>query len=263
MNNAFSDPRKQRAVDIHSRQAGEFAASYRDMGADAYRACFTYSRKRLDALIERYLPQQGDGLKVVDVGCGTGHHMAKLRSRGFEAAGVDGSEAMLVHAGENNPGSRLACADVDRIPFGDAEFDYAFCIEVLRYLPDISQAIRELSRVLKPGGRALATAASPLNLNGYYAINRIASSYGVRGLVPLKQYFHSSYQLRRCFQSSGFENIRIHGVYLGPINWIEHATPKVLSRLLRMWEPADRRLADAPLLREFSNMFLVTAVRRN
>src|SRR5262249_50130698 len=128
MNNAFSDPRKQRAVDIHSRQAGEFAASYRDMGADAYRACFTYSRKRLDALIERYLPQQGDGLKVVDVGCGTGHHMAKLRSRGFEAAGVDGSEAMLVHAGENNPGSRLACADVDRIPFGDAEFDYAFCI---------------------------------------------------------------------------------------------------------------------------------------
>jgi len=261
MNRRFSDPRKQRAVDIHSLQAGEFAASYDEMRSDAYRTCFAYSRKRLDALIDGYLPQRGDGLKVLDVGCGTGHYMARLRSRGFDVAGVDGSEEMLVHARESNPESRLEWADVERIPFGDAEFDYIICIEVLRYLPDIAGLLKEMSRLLKPGGVVLATAASPFNLNGYYLINRIASSYRVPGLVPLKQYFHRSRSLRRRFLESGFDTARVHGVYLGPINWIEHAAPRALPRLLRLWEPADVRTADLPLLREFSNMFLVRAVR--
>lgn len=263
MNPAFNDPRKQRAVEIHSLQAKEFVESYEGMISDAYQACFTYSRKRLDALIDRYLPNQCYGLRVLDVGCGTGHYMARLRSRGFDAAGVDGSEEMLVHARGNNPESRFECADVDRIPFGDAEFDFVLCIEVLRYLPDIAAAIKELSRLLKPGGMALATAASPLNLNGYYVINRIASSYRVRGLVPLRQYFHSSRRLKRCFLESGFESLNIHGVYLGPINWIEHAAPRALPGLLRMWEGADSRIADLPILREFSNMFLVSATRGN
>jgi ubiquinone/menaquinone biosynthesis C-methylase UbiE len=263
MNTPFTDPRKQRAVDIHSLQAGEFAASYDDMTSDAYRTCFTYSRKRLDALIEGYLPERGDGLKAVDIGCGTGHYMARLRSRGFEVAGVDGSEEMLAHARDNNPESRLQCADVDRIQFGDAEFDHVMCIEVLRYLPDISGLIREMSRLLKPGGTALVTAAPPLNLNGYSIINRIASAYRVRGLVPLRQYFHGSRRLRRSFLESGFEKLIVHGVYLGPINWIEHAAPGALPRLLRRWEPIDAKLADLPALREFSNMFLVRAIRGN
>jgi len=261
MSPVFNDPRKQHAVDIHSLQAGEFAASYEAMTSDAYQACFSYSRKRLDALIDRYLPNQGNGLRVLDVGCGTGHYMSRLRSRGFDVAGVDGSEEMLLHARRNNPESRLECADVDRIPFGDAEFDYVLCIEVLRYLPDISGAITQLSRLLKPGGTALATAASPLNLNGYYVINRIASSYGVRGLVPLRQYFHSSRRLKRDFLESGFESLKVHGVYLGPINWIERAAPRALPGVLRAWERADSKFADMPVFREFSNMFLVSAKR--
>jgi len=212
-------------------------------------------------LIDRYLPGCGDGLRVLDVGCGTGHYMARLRSRGFEVAGVDGSEEKLLHARHNNPESRLEYADVDHIPFGAAEFDYVLCVEVLRYLPDISRAINELSRVLKAGGTALATAASPLNLNGYYAINRIASSYGIRGLVPLRQYFHSSRRLKRDFLESGFESARVHGVYIGPINWIEHVAPRALPGLLRMWERADTKFADMPVLREFSNMFLISAKR--
>jgi 2-polyprenyl-3-methyl-5-hydroxy-6-metoxy-1,4-benzoquinol methylase len=261
MNSAFSDPRKQRAIDIHSLQAAEFAASYDDMSSDAYRTCFTYSRKRLDVLIQSYLPARGDGLRVLDVGCGTGHYMARLRDRGFDVAGVDGSQEMLVHARDNNPESRLECADVERIPFDGGQFDYVICIEVLRYLPNISGLISEMYRLLKPGAAALATAASPLNLNGYCLINRIASSYRVRGLVPLRQYFHSSRRLRRGFLESGFDEFTIHGVYLGPINWIEHAAPRALPGLLRLWEPADARIADLPLLREFSNMYLVKAVR--
>jgi ubiquinone/menaquinone biosynthesis C-methylase UbiE len=263
MNTTFSDPRKQRAVDIHSLQASEFAASYEDAASDPYSTCFTYSRKRLDALIERYLPTRGDGINVLDVGCGTGHYMAGLGTRGFAVCGVDGSEEMLVHARRNNPAARLELGDVDRIPFDDAEFDLVLCIEVLRYLPDISGVIRELFRLLKPGGTALVTAASPLNWNGYYLVNRIASSHRIPGLVPLRQYFHTSRRLRRSFLASGFESCKVQGVYLGPINWIEHAAPPALPRLLRIWERADAKIADLPVLREFSNMFLIRATRGN
>jgi len=261
MNTVFSDPRKQRAVDLHSLPATEFAASYGGMAADAYQTCFTYSRKRLDPLIQAYLPGEGNGLKALDVGCGTGHYMAILSSLGFDVAGVDGSEEMLAHARQNNPQSRLEFADVDRIPFSDAQFDLVLCIEVIRYLPDLTGLLKEISRLLKPGGLALATAASPFNLNGYFLINRIASSYRVAGLVPLRQYFHSSRYLKRRFLGCGFEDLRIHGVYLGPINWIEHAAPRSLPRVLRAWESADARIADMPVLREVSNMFLIKAIR--
>jgi len=261
MNIALTDPRKQRAIDIHSLQAGEFAESYDSITADTYRSCFAYSRKRLDALIEDYLPAKGDGLRVLDIGCGTGHYMARLRSRGFEVVGVDGSEEMLTHARANNPESRLECADVERIPIGDAQFDFVICIEVLRYLPEVSGLINEMSRLLKPGGTALATAASPFNLNLYYLINRIASSYRLRGLVPLRQYFHSSRSLRRGFLDRGFDTVRIHGVYLGPINWIEHASPSALPRILSAWERVDGAVSDLPVLKEFSNMFLVRGIR--
>ena len=261
MSTKFSDPRKQRAVDIHSLQAGEFATSYDDLASDPYRACFTYSRKRLDTLIERYMPARGAGSKVLDVGCGTGHYMAVLRARGFDVTGVDGSEEMLVHARRNNPTSRLELADVDDVPFDNAEFNYVLCIEVLRYLPDISGVIRELFRLLKPGGTALVTASSPMNLNGYCVINRIASAHRIPGLVPLRQYFHTSRRLRRSFLAAGFGSCIVHGVYLGPINWIERTVPAALPRLLRAWEPADAKIADKPILREFSNMFLIRATR--
>jgi hypothetical protein len=62
---------KQFAIDQHSIQAGEFAERYRDLNADVYGSCFTYSRRRLDVLLERYLPRQGGGLSLLDA-CASG-----------------------------------------------------------------------------------------------------------------------------------------------------------------------------------------------
>ena len=83
----------------------------------------------------------------------------------------------------------------------------------------------------------------------------------VGNLVRLKQSFSTSWQLRRGFVASGFQGVETHGVYLGPINWLERLAPRALPRALEAWEPIDAALADLPLLREFSNMFLVKAVR--
>lgn len=253
---------KQRAIETHSMQAGEFAVSYQDLEQDAFGSCFTYSRRRLDHFLARYLPERGEGLKVLDVGCGTGRYMASLRQRGYLVAGVDGSEEMLAHARRDNPGVEIKQADVDQLPFADGSFDFAICIEVLRYLPSATRALAEMARVLKPGGVLLVTAAPVLNLNGYYIINRVASTIPVKGLVPLKQFFATSSGLRREVTKAGLEVTRIHGVYFGPINWIERLAPGILPAALRKWEAIDSRISDRPILREFANMFLVAAKKK-
>src|SRR5205085_10204096 len=117
------------AVDAHSQQAGEFAESYEALERNPYESCFTYSRTRLEQMLDSYLPLSCAGLRALDVGCGTGHHLADLVGRGFEVVGVDGSSPMLEEARRANPGGELIEADVDALPFDDGSFAVVLCIE--------------------------------------------------------------------------------------------------------------------------------------
>jgi len=251
----------RQAVDVHSRQASEFAASYDAYEHDPYGSCFTYSRMRLEKALEQYLPRSGNGQRALDVGCGTGYHLYALADRGFDVAGVDGSPDMLKRARVHNPRAELHEADVASLPVADASFDLALCIEVLRYLPDPDRCISELARVLRPGGVCLATAAPLFSVNGYPLVNRVALAAPMGDLVRLKQFFTTPGRLDRQFQKAGFRDIEVRGVYTGPINWVEHVAPRRLPSFLRRWEPIDQRLADRPKLRGMSNMLLVKAVR--
>lgn len=254
-----AEAQKRAAIEQHSRQAEEFADRYRGLDAEARPTCFSYSRVRLDAMLDRLMPREGAGLRLLDLGCGTGHHMARFRGRGYDVAGVDGSAEMLDHARALNPGADVRQSDVDQISFEDASFDVIVCVEVLRYLPDITRCVAEMARVLKPGGVCLTTAAPRLSVNGYALVNRIAALAPVGNLVRLRQYFTTSVGLRRTFRRAGFDRTDVHGVYLGPVNWVERLAPRALPAALRAWGPVDARLADLPLVREFSNMFLMHA----
>lgn len=258
---ATEDAQKARAIEVHSSQADLFAARYQGLELDPYASCFNYSRRRLEGLLDCLLPVRGDGLRLLDVGCGTGHHLARARERGFAVAGVDGSEEMLEQAARLCPGVELHRSDVEALPFADGSFDVVLSIEVLRYLPDARAALRELARVTRAGGTCLATAAPLFNLSGYPVLNRVAAALPLGNLVRLRQYFHTSLGLRRLFGAAGFGKVTTHGVYLGPINWVERLAPRVLPPLLKRWEPADARLADLPLLRDLSAMLLVHAIR--
>jgi ubiquinone/menaquinone biosynthesis C-methylase UbiE len=257
-----SELQKRLAIRQHSFQADQFARRYEDFPRTPYGSCFHYSRYRLEQWLDQCLPRDGAGLRLLDVGCGTGHHLVRLRGRGFEVAGIDGSEEMLEHARAINPGTTIHHADVEALPFPDASLDVVICIEVLRYLPDPTRCLREMARVLKPGGICLATAVPILNLNGYWLVNRLANLLPTANLVRLKQFFATSAGLRRRCREAGFLPPAIHGVYFGPINWVERLAPGVLPRFLRRWERLDRALADRAAVREFANLFLIHAVRK-
>jgi hypothetical protein len=118
-----------------------------------------------------------------------------------------------------------------------------------------------MARVLRPGGTCLATAAPLFSINGYVLINRIALLAPVGDLVRLKQFFTTPSRLREHFRRAEFVDVEVHGVYTGPINWVEHLAPRKLPSFLRRWENIDRRMADRPMLQGVSNMLLVRASR--
>lgn len=253
------DLQKKLAVDVHSEQSALFAQRYEEIKKDPYQNCFVYSRKRLNTWLDRFLPEHAEGKKLLDVGCGTGYHLARYRGRGFDISGVDGSADMLEQARQINPDIEFKQSDVDSLPYESESFDYVLCIEVLRYLPDINPSIREIYRVLKPGGVALITAAPLFQSNLYYPVNRIVASMKSNKLTSLKQFFHTQGELEKAAKSSGFGDVKIHGVYSGPWIWVERLAPSVMPPLLRSWDAVDDKLADAPVFRHLSNMFLVYA----
>lgn len=253
---------KESAVRTHSLQAGEFAASYSSIKDQAYSNCFNYSRRRLDPWLSRFIPASGGGASLIDIGCGTGYHLADLRKRGFAVTGVDGSDEMLARAKHVNPDVSLVLADVENIPLPGGAFDFVLSIEVLRYLPNPERCIQEMARLLKPGGVCVVTAMPLLNLNGYWLVNRVANRVPMGDLVRLKQFFTTSGRLKAISEAAGMTSVEVHGVYTGPINWIERLAPRSLPGLLKAWEPVDARLADLPLLRECANMYVMRAVKK-
>jgi ubiquinone/menaquinone biosynthesis C-methylase UbiE len=252
---------KKEAIQTQSDRADQFADSYVTLETDAFENCFKYSRHQLHKFLKKYLPEDGTGLRLLDSGCGTGHHMVPLRERGYEVAGVDASKEMLEHARINNPESLILEADVEEIPLPDASFDIILSVEVLRHLPRSAQTIAEMSRLLKPGGFALVTATPLLNMNGYALLNKLTHAVKIGNFARHKQSFHSSARLRKEFSEAGFSSVAIHGVYIGPVNWLERLFPKGMPARLKKWESTDDALADKAVLRELSNMFLIKAVK--
>ena len=97
------------------------------------------------------------GERVLDLGCGAGAFLAALRDAGAQPVGVDIAEAALERARTNVPGADVRLLEDGVIPAGHGEFDLVWCSEVLEHIPDVAEALYEVRRVLKPGGRLLLT----------------------------------------------------------------------------------------------------------
>jgi SAM-dependent methyltransferase len=85
------------------------------------------------------------GTRILDVGCGDKPYYPFFASAS-EYIGID----------ESHPAAELK-APVERLPVDDASFDVVLCTQVLEHAEDPAQAVRELRRVVKPGGRVLAS----------------------------------------------------------------------------------------------------------
>lgn len=98
-------------------------------------------------------------LRVLEIGCGLGTDGAQFAKAGAEYTGVDLTDAAIEFAQKrfelfDLPGS-FRTADAERLDFADNSFDVVYSHGVLHHTPDTAGAIKEVHRVLKPGGKAV------------------------------------------------------------------------------------------------------------
>ncbi len=106
--------------------------------------------------------------QVLEIGCGAGRglELVAIRLRDGHVTGLDLSPVMVRRAQRRNASAlkdgRVAvrAGDVSNLPFPDRRFDKVFSIHSLYFWPDPGRAVREIGRVIKPGGR-LAITVSP------------------------------------------------------------------------------------------------------
>lgn len=113
---------------------------------------------------EWHIPTAADfqntrGLRVLEIGCGMGTDGAQFAKAGAIYTGIDLTDAAVELARKRFQVSGLKgefrVADAERLDFPDASFDLVYSHGVLHHTPDIEAAVREIHRVLKPGGRAM------------------------------------------------------------------------------------------------------------
>src|SRR3954451_25118385 len=101
------------------------------------------------------LAHVGPGTRALDVACGTGDLAIELASRGGDVVGSDFSPGMLDRARVKAPGLTWEVADALALPYADGEFAAATVGFGARNFADLSQGLREMVRVVRPGGRVV------------------------------------------------------------------------------------------------------------
>src|ERR687890_463425 len=101
------------------------------------------------------LARVGPGTRALDVATGTGDLAVALAARGGDVVGSDFSEGMLARARTKAPGLTWEQADAMALPYADDEFDAATVGFGARNFGDLAQGLREMVRVVKPGGRVV------------------------------------------------------------------------------------------------------------
>ena len=103
------------------------------------------------------LAEISPGARFLDVGCGTGRWVRRYEELEFSAVGVDATIDMLRIARARNTRSPLTTGLAQSLPFSNATFDGLSDITVVQHIPYEfqSRALREMVRVIKPGGRLI------------------------------------------------------------------------------------------------------------
>jgi ubiquinone/menaquinone biosynthesis methyltransferase len=179
-------------------------------------------------LIERAAPRTGD--LYLDVATGTGLVARELRARSdCRVVGLDLTPGMLA-AADRSDGIRFVQGRAEQLPFGDARFDGLTVTYLLRYVEDPAATMRELARVVRPGGRiAMLEFARPTSLllrSGWWLYTRIALP--ILGALVSRDWrdvgaflggsidrFYDGHDMDRLWRDAGLDHVRMEELGMG------------------------------------------------
>jgi ubiquinone/menaquinone biosynthesis C-methylase UbiE len=169
-----------------------------------------------------------DGMRVLEVACGTGivtRHLRNLLAADSELVATDLSEPMLGYARrkfEGNAAIHWQQADAMALPFPDGSFDAVVCQFGLMFVPDKAVAIGEAFRVLKSGGQLLVNTWCDLQQNDFCNVaHSVATTFFETD--PPKFYeipfgLHDKRQLQSWLEEAGFQNVTVRPINLPSVS---------------------------------------------
>ncbi len=263
-----SDRLVQEAIDKHNELAESFFVTGHgalDRG-QFFSEPFTYGRWRIRRQLEAVLPRDGRGLRLLDVGCGTGEELSICRRHGYEVAGLEPAAEMRRLACERHPeiGGFIREGSVYDMPFADGRFDYVISIELVRYLEKFDQAASEVARVLRPGGRWIFTVTPPTNWTLGPVLSRLRyAGVPLPKIQKLRMFWH-----RAGFLATTLPRAGLSVVELAPINYVDFGSlllhdlfPAAASAWMRLWHPLWEALERSRLLAWAAGYYFVVAER--
>lgn len=167
--------------------------------------------KRVDVFYNDLLKNEDlTNKKILDAGCGTGWFSAEACRRGANVTSMDLGEGLLRQVAKKCDSKRVV-GSILEMPFDDNTFDYVVSSEVIEHTPNPPQAIKEIYRVLRPGGIVIL---STPNQFWYFSL-RIANALNIRPYQGLENWSKWG-KLKKTFQSNGFAVSNIQGIHLFP-----------------------------------------------
>lgn len=153
---------------------------------------YTGRRKILADFVEAICRQVTDRRpRILDVGCGTGANLLMLSEYG-DAEGVDVSEDALAFCRERGL-DKVRLGAAEKLPYEDGTFDLVTAFDVVEHIDDDLAGLREMRRVLRPGGRVLLFVPTFMFLWG---LQDDVSNHRRRYRLP---------ELQRVLEQAGFE----------------------------------------------------------
>jgi ubiquinone/menaquinone biosynthesis C-methylase UbiE len=192
------------------------------------------------------------GMSVLELGCGTGYFTRELARSGADIVAVDVSPELLEIAKVDRPAAnvRYEIQNAYESSYPDAMFDSVVGSSVLHHL-EIEEALREIYRVLKPGGTIYFT--EPNMLNPQIAIQKNVPWVKRKlGDSPDETAFFR-WPLRRLLKETGFREVRIE-----PFDFLHPKTPPILVDRLNT---LGRFVEKMPVVSEFAGSLYIRAVK--
>ena len=211
--------------------------------------------RMLDDLEVELVARYGAGKDVLEVGCGTGLILDRVAGFARSARGIDLSAGMLALARAR--GLAVAQASATELPIATASVDVAYSFKVLAHIPDIAGTMREMARVVRPGGHVIAEFYNARSLR------RLVKA--VKPPTKVSETTHDEHVYTRYDDRKAIES------YLpDELEWVATRGIRVITPIARVLEVpvlgaavrwAEHRLADLPGARDVGG-FLVACCRR-
>jgi SAM-dependent methyltransferase len=244
------------APSVEERHGHEIA-HYRDLAAQDTEAILGWQspagRARADRRGRLFLGRGriGPGARVLELGCGTGEFTRRVVPAGARVVALDLSGDLLAKArAKIGAAARFVRASAHVLPFADASFDVVYGCSVLHHL-DVEVALREVRRVLRPGGRLVFSEPNLVNPQVFlmFKVARLKPHYGVS---PDEMAF-TRRAISRVLRAIGFSRFEVTN--------FDFVHPGIPGALLPVLEPVLERLERVPVVRALSGSMLIHAER--